>query len=59
MKDKDHEVSVDVMGFNFWYDTLENVTNMYNLNIFQLSELRQKGVLQWQTDKGTWITINY
>ena len=59
MKDKNHEVSVDVNGFNFWYDTLENVVIMYNLNSSQISKLEEDLILSWKTDKGTWVTICY
>lgn len=46
MKDKDYVVTVDVRGFNFYVSTMGEVAEKYNLNIFQLSHLRNTGELQ-------------
>nr|CAK6606313.1 hypothetical protein K32PH164C1_LOCUS79 [Klebsiella phage vB_Kpl_K32PH164C1] len=46
MKDKDYVVTVDVRGFNFYVSTIGEVAEKYNLNIFQLSHLRNTGELQ-------------
>lgn len=43
MSDKDHVVRVDVAGFNVSASTMKQVAWKYNLNIFQLSKLRNQG----------------
>lgn len=56
MKDKDYVVTVDVKGFYFHVSTVGEVAEEYNLNIFQLSHLRNTGELHLFNGD---ITITY
>ncbi|WCX68758.1 hypothetical protein [Salmonella phage GSW6] len=56
MKDGEHIVKVDVMGFNFHASTLKEVVEQYELTPIQVFYLKQNGELILHEGK---VTLTY